>query len=199
MRTLRLFVRDPNADGGNNGDEKDPIKGLQAAVAAERKARQEAEARVAAIEADRKKAEEAAAAKAGEYEKLYAGLKPEHEKLAAKLTEYEKRESERVERVKSRNEERIKALPETGRKAVASLASHLPPEALAEWLDDNAALFGADAHRPAGTQARGAKVEEAIPAECIAEWERFGKRSGISEREWFENTWKPRHKAKGAA
>jgi hypothetical protein len=115
-----------------------------------------------------------------------------------RLGEYEKREAERTERVKARNADRIKALPEAGQKAVSRLADALPPEALAEWLDDNAALLGVTETRPAGT-VRAKVVEEVIPPECSREWARYGKHLDVTEHEWFENNWKPRHKAKGAA
>lgn len=196
MRRLPLFMRSPDGEGSGGGEGKDPVEGLKAAIAAERKARQEAEALVAAIEAEKKSAAEKAATEAGEFRKLYEGIKPEHDALKGKIAAYEKAEAERTERVKARNADRIKALPEAGQKAVSRLADALPPEALAEWLDDNAALLGVVESRPAGTQ-RGKVAEEPIPADCTAEWKKFG--SYGTEREWFENTWKPRHKAKGAA
>jgi hypothetical protein len=51
--------------------------------------------------------------------------------------------------------------------------------------------------RPIGTMAgTGKKNEEAIPAECTAEWQRYGATLNISERDWFEKNWKPRHPPK---
>jgi hypothetical protein len=188
---------DAGAGGGGGGGETTvPVAALQA----ERKARQELEARLAKIESDRKAADDAAAAKSGEYKALYEPLKAEHDKATARLTEFEKREAERTERVKARNDTRIKALPEAAAKALAPLAANLAPEALAEWMDEHLGALVAEAGgtRPAGTIGGGGgkKIEEPIPAAATESWERHGKRLGQSERDYFERVWKPRNPTK---
>ena len=119
--------------------------------------------------------------------------------LQSELTQLRERETARAEKVKTRNDERIKALPEKAQKAIAKLTAKLDPDEVADFLDNDLAELvpEAAATRPAGTVANGGKkVEEPIPAECTAEWERFGKNAGISERTWFEKNWKPRHPTK---
>jgi hypothetical protein len=208
LRMLSMVCRSPDdgVAGGGGGGGADAGAGAGggaettvpvAALQAERKARQELEARLAKIESDRKAADDAAAAKSGEYKALYEPLKAEHEKATARLTEFEKREAERTERVKTRNDARIKAFPEAAAKAVAPLAAKLSPEDLADWLDEHAPniIAEAGATRPAGTVAGGGgkKNEDPIPAECRAEWERYGKSTGVSDRDWYETNWLKRH------
>jgi hypothetical protein len=209
LRVLSMVCRSPDdgvgggggggadAGGGAGGGE---AAGQLAALQAERAKRQDLEARLAKIETDRKAADDAAAAKSGEYKALYEPLKAEHESAKGRLAEFEKREAERTEKVKTRNDARIKALPEAAAKALAPLAANLAPEALAEWMDEHLGALVADAGgtRPAGTIGGGGgkKVEEPIPAAALAEWERHGKRLGQSERDYFERVYKPRHTPK---
>jgi hypothetical protein len=202
LRVLSMVCRSPDdgvggggggADAGAGGGENRSEAGLLAALQAERKAGQDLKAQLAKIESDRKAADEAAATKAGEYQKLYDPLKAEHEKLTAELEGHRKANAERTERVKARNDTRIKALPEAAAKALAPLAANLAPEALAEWMDEHLGALVAEAGgtRPAGTVA-GTGRAEPIPAAATADWQKYGKALGISEREWFEKNWKPR-------
>lgn len=196
LRTLALMgpcrAADGEGSGGGGGDEAPKVVPVEA-LQAERKARQELEVRLAKIEGDRKAAEEAAAAKAGEYQKLYEPTKAELEAAKAKLAEHEAAAQARTERLAARNETRIKALPEAGQKAVKALAGKLSAEDLADYLDEHGSTFGADVTRPAGTVSNGgAKKLDEIPAEALAEWERHGKRLGQTDRDYYENVWKPR-------
>jgi type II secretory pathway component HofQ len=212
LRVLSMVCRSPDdgvagggggggADAGaGGGGENRSEAGLLAALQAERKAGQDLKAQLAKIESDRKAADEAAATKAGEYQKLYDPLKAEHEKLTAELEGHRKANAERTERVKARNDARIKALPEPAAKALAPLAASLAPEALADWMDEHLSALVAEAGttRPAGTVAGGGKkVEEPIPAACTQEWERYGRATGVTERDWYENNWLKRHPKKG--
>lgn len=170
-----------------------------AALEDERSKRQALEARLAKIESDRKVETEKAATESGKYKELYEPLKGEHERATARLTELEKRETDREARVALRNEERIKALPEKAAKALAPIASKLTPDDLADWLDSSLSSLVEEAptFRPSGTVAgSGKKVEEPIPAAASAEWQKWGKRTGVSEREYFEFNWKRRHPSK---
>ena len=196
MRTIPLVMRDPGNEGGGAGDDKGKSEadGLKAAVAAERKGRQDAESRLAKIEADSKAAAEAAAAEKGEHKKLYDDLAPKHKEATDRLKALEARETARVEKVATRNAERIKALPETTRKLASGLADKLDADALADWLEDAAPVLG-DTTRPAGTvKGKGGGGEDPIPPAAKTEWATYGQRLGISERDYFENTWKPRQK-----
>jgi hypothetical protein len=192
---MLMVCRSPDDGVGGGGGGADAAAGQLAALQAERAKRQAAEDRLAAIEAASKAAEEERAAKAGEYKNLYDPLKAEHEKATARITEFEKREAERTERVKTRNDARIAALPEKAAKALAPIAAALPPEALAEWMDDHLADLVAEAApaRPAGTIA-GTGRAEPIPPEATVDWQKYGKNLGVTEREWFEKNWKPRQK-----
>lgn len=192
------FRLSPDGESGTTGDTgAEPKTVPLEALVAERKARQDLAERLTKIEAERKAAEEKAAGEAGEYKSLFEKLKPEHEKLAGELDTYRKRETERAERLGARNAERIGKLSEAGQKAVKPLVGVMAPDALADWLDENAETFGGTGTRPAGTQSRDTKgKEDPIPPECSAEWRKHGQALGVSERDWYENTWKPRHKAK---
>ena len=202
LRTLALMMvcraPDDGGGGGGGGGEEAPKVVPVEALQAERKARQELEARLTKIEADRKAAEDKAAADAGEYRKLYEPTKAELETAKARLAGYEAAEAARAEKLQARNEARVKALPEAAQKAAKALVGKLSPEDLAEYLDEHGATFGADPiTRPAGTLGNGAGGKgEPIPAECKAEWEKYGKNLGVSERDWFERNWKPRHSKK---
>jgi hypothetical protein len=181
------------AGGGAGGEPKTvPVEALQA----ERKARQELEKRLADIDAANKAREEKAAADAGEHRKLYESLKPEHEKATARLAELEGRETKRLEKVDARNKERLKALPEAAQKALKPIAATMSPDDFADWLEENGGTFGATSEGvSAGTRrATGQKAEEPIPPEATAHWKKFGERLGVSERDWFEKTWKPLQK-----
>jgi hypothetical protein len=208
LRMLSMVCRSPDGDGGGGGGGGADAGGGDAAkvvpveaLLAERKARQDLQKQIDDIQAARKAADDAAAAKSGEYKALYEPLKAEHEKATARLTEFEKREAERTEKVKARNDARIKALPEPAAKALAPLAANLAPEALAEWMDEHLGALVADAGgtRPAGTVGGGGggrKNEDPIPAECKAEWERYGGPTGMTERDWYEKNWLKRHPKK---
>lgn len=189
----------PNDEGGSGGsgaggsDDADPKLVPVEALRAERKARQELETKLAKLDADRKAAEEKAAADAGEYRKLYEPTKAELDATKAELAKHEAAAAARTERLAARNDARIKALPEAACKAVSALAGKLSAEDLADYLDEHGTTFGADERRPAGTVSNGKKpVEDPIPAEALAEWERHGKRLGQSDRSYYENVWKPR-------
>lgn len=168
-----------------------PVEALQA----ERKARQAVEERIAAMEAATKAAAEKAAAEAGQFRELYEGAKPK----LARLDELEKRETARIERVSARNNERIKGLAPEVAAALGPIMGKLDADELADWLDTSLPKLVASATvtRPAGSQARDHKQgEDAIPAAATADWKRFGEHLGVTEREWFENNWKPRQKGK---
>lgn len=112
-------------------------RGLQQALAAERKQRQELAARLAEIEAAQKKREEEAAAKRGEFEQLYTSSKTELEKAQARLAELEAAEKARIERLTASNAEALKALPENLR---ALVPDGLDPEAASAQIAKLAAL-----------------------------------------------------------
>lgn len=186
------------------------IAALQAQLAAATTARTEAEAKVAALspaaarvaeleaaqavatEAQRAAAEEAAK-KSGEYKALYEPLVAEHATLKTKVTEYETRETARVAAVKTRADARVAALPPEVQAAIKSVTTRMDPEALIEFLDnDLPKLTGTAVVLPAGTVVgSGRKQEEAIPPECTAQWKKNGERNGTTEREWFDQVWKP--------
>ena len=185
----RFFAPD-DGGGGGGGEKTVPVEALQA----ERAKRQELEARLAKIEADGKAADEKRSQEAGDYRKLHDELKPAHEKATAELEALRKAEAKRLERISERNSARIKALPEAAQKALKPIASAMTPDDLADWMDEHGATFGA-VIRPAGTiSGAGRGHEEAIPAEASAEWQKYGKNLGVSERDWFDKNWKPRQK-----
>jgi hypothetical protein len=196
LRSLALMAPCRAADGegsGGGGGEDAPNVVPVEALQAERKARQELEVRLAKIEGDRKAAEEAAATKAGEYQKLYEPTKAERDALKAENEAFKAAETARSEKLQARNETRIKALPEASQKAIKALVGKLSPEDVADYLDEHGSTFGAEATRPAGTVSNGGrKTEDAIPPEALVEWERHGKRLGQTDREYYENVYKPR-------
>lgn len=165
------------------------------AVQAERKARQAVEARLAEMESQAKAQAEKAAAERGEFQKLYEEAKPKLERLTA----LEQREQARLERVTARNSERIKALSPEAAAAVGAIAGRMDPEDLADWMDTHLPKLSGTVTRPAGSQARDHKQgEDPIPPAATSHWERFGKVLGVTERDWFENNWKPLQKGKAS-
>lgn len=188
MRTL-LFARDPHADAGvttGAGDkaaESTPaeIETLRAELAKLR----DADAARAAAE---KAAEDAEAVKRGEAEKLLAARDQELAAAKERLAAFEARETARVQALEKANAERVKALP-------AAFADLLPAgldaDAAAAFLGKLEAAAGSDVAR--GTR-RGTHTDEPIPEACTAEWKLHSKGT-LSERDWFNNVWKPRQKA----
>lgn len=191
MRLLRLRCYDPNAEGGaageggkGAGDDAAALKArvadLEAKLAESARADESRKAAEAKAKADADKArldaEAADALKRGEHEKLYGAEKAAREAAEAKLADLSARETRRLEALTERNKARIKEIPESHRTLVPP---SLDPDALAHYLDVNAALLkGSDVVtsgvRGKGTGSGGADTK-GIPAEIVAEADRYGK------------------------
>lgn len=202
MRLRRLCMDQNGGEGGGGADDSTktvPLAALQAERAARAAASEKAanlEKRLADIEAANKAADEDRAAKAGEHKQLYDALKPEHDKATARLAEIEKAEKRREERFSAKNKDRLAALPDAAQKALKPISGTMSAEDFADYLDEHAATFGAVEVSAGTRRADGRKAEEAIPADASADWQKFGKHLGVSERDWYEKNWKPRQKAK---
>lgn len=158
----------------------------------------EIEAKEAERAASAKKADEDAAAKRGEYEKLHGAEKQRADAAEAKLKDREKAENARLEKVKARTDARVAKLSPALKAAVAPLAASLSPDALADWIDEHLPALEEDAERPAGTRSRDTKGKVDVPPECVTEWEKYGKHLGLTAEQWFENN-KTRFAAKKTA
>ena len=184
-------ANEPEPEGGNQ------LKGLQAAKAAEAKKRQAAEQRAAELEqrlaefeAAQQKREEEAAAKRGEFEKLYTDLKAQFDPLTEKLSAYEKREQERTEALTKANAEALEQLPENMR---ALVPEGLDPEAKAAQIRKLAALVTDETPRGGFAPRKGPKGEGKgpIPEHVVSEALRYGY-SEDNVRSYYEKVWKPR-------
>ncbi len=153
--------------GGPPPDKPDPkvderLKGLEAGIAAERKARQEAEARL-------KSFEEAEAKKRGEYEGLYKEASEKLSDYEKRLKTYEEKENARLERISKGNEEKVKKLSAEHRDLVPAISD---PEALGEWLDKFSSRLP-EPPKGGNVAGKGSSTEE-IPADIAAEAQRRG-------------------------
>lgn len=99
------------------------------ALLTERKVRQDLEARIAKIEADRKAADEAEAAKRGEFQRLYEEAKAKAEAAEKELTGLRESATKAAERQRERQTARIAALPD-------SLKALVPDALTGDALDD---------------------------------------------------------------
>lgn len=161
-----------SASGGGKRTE-----GMQKALTAEREKRQALEQRLAEIEAAQKKRDEEAAAKRGEFEKLYTELKAETDPLREKLTAYQQREQARTEALNKANAEALEALPEDLRGLVPD---GLNPEAKAAQIRKVAAMVG---EAPSGGFAprKSVKDKPKIPQACIDS----AKHHNREPEQWF--------------
>lgn len=174
---------------GNGGGAGHVEQGLQAALAAERKKRQEFERQLAEIrqqqeEADRKKAEEQ-----GEFKRLYEEAEAKRQAQQAELDQLRQAQQAAAEAQGKRSKERIEALPEEARKLIPE---GLSGAALASHLDAIEQTF-ADPQRPAGAQPRGSRGGgDSIPAACHA----AAKKAGLAKATpTFFERWKSRTRA----
>lgn len=195
MGSMRLYrFHDPNGDGGDPGKGKggDDLTAKELAELRKFKSDREA-ADLQAAEA-KKKADDEAAKKRGDHEALLKSKDDELKGATERLKALEAKEKTRLDAVGKRNEERIKALPEKFRKVVPA---GLDADATADFLDNLAGAIGEEdvatgARRPTGT------ASKSIPAECRAEFDRYGAHLGGTVEDWYTNNWKPRQKRPAA-
>lgn len=161
-------------------------RGLQQALAAERKKRQELEQRLSTWEAEQRQQKEAEAKKRGEYEQLYQTASTELESAREQLAAFRAAETSRLERVTQSNEQRLAALPETFRSLVPA---GLAPDLVAEQISRLENVVSQNTPT-GGIPPRTGKIgEDKIPAECIREAERYGYSDA---RNYYNRVWKPR-------
>lgn len=194
------FEEDGEPDGEANEPDEQPEgnqdKGLQAAKAAETKKRQaaeqraaELEQRLAEIEAAQKKRDEEAAAKRGEFEKLYTDLKAETDPLREQLTAYQQREQARTEALNKANAEALEALPEDLRGLVPD---GLDPEAKAAQIRKVAAMIGEAPSGGFAPRVRQKAESDAIPAEYREQVAREAQRYGMDPKLYYKLRVKPK-------
>ena len=165
--------------------------GLEQALSAERKKRQETEQRLSSLLAadeDRRKAE---AAEQGKFQDLYT--EAEAARLAAmeRLTVLEQAESTRLTALQQQLASRIEKLPEQYR---ALIPENLPIDTLSQHLASVEKLISeplAQVHT--GTLKTSSPTSEPIPAEAIAEAAKYGYSDA---RRYFDKIYSPRMKRK---
>ncbi len=173
-----------SASGGGKRTE-----GMQKALTAEREKRQALEQRLAEIEAAQKKRDEEAAAKRGEFEKLYTELKAETDPLREKLTAYQQREQARTEALNKANAEALEALPEDLRGLVPD---GLDPEAKAAQIRKVAAMVGDAPSGGFAPRGRQKTESDAIPAEYREQAAREAQRYGMDPKRYYKLRMKPK-------
>lgn len=171
-----------STEGADATPETREEAGILADLKRERAKRQEAVAELERIRKEQADREAEAAAKRGEFEKLYKEALPYKEQFEA----LKAREDARLARLTERNAERVEALPEH----LKALAPSLPdPEAMSEWLDKASKAAGEE-RKPAGTQGHKGPPKGGVPQECIDEARRLGK----DPEYWFRTGWQKRNK-----
>jgi hypothetical protein len=161
-------------------------RGLQQALTAERKKRQELESRLAGIEAAQREAQEAEAKRRGQFEDLYETASAELANARQELADYKQRESDRLERIIGANQQRLAALPETFR---ALVPDGLAPDLVAEQISKLEAVLVQNTPTGGIPPRTGKVAEDKIPTECIKEAERYGY---TDARNYYNRVWKPR-------
>lgn len=208
---LPMYAEPEGGAGGGGGDptpeQPDPVKlaaDLESARAEARAAKEAAATAVA--EAARIKAErEAEALKAREkdgdilnlYEETKGALTAKEQALAAtaaELAELKAEKQARLDAMTAANTERLGKLPEEYR---ALVPAGLDPETTATQIarvEEVARKATAQPEGGRGGPRTGKETPpEKIPAECIAEAQRYGMEPAI----WFETVYKPRMKRLG--
>lgn len=132
--------------------------------------------------ADAAKADEDAAKKRGDFEKLLA----DKDAKIATLAELEKREAARIKRVGEKVEARIKALPKDRQSLVPDVLK-ADPDALADYLETNWALLSG---QPAGegTDKPGHKPKpsEMSDADVPADIAEQARMRGLAPAAWYK-------------
>ena len=166
-------------------------QGLQAALQAERKKRQEIEARLSSFEAEQRQRAEEDAKRRGEYEALYTEARSKLDTLTTELDSYKARETARLEALQSENRARLEALPESFR---ALVPEGLSPDAVRSHLGRLESVLS-QATPSGGIPPRmGKAVQEKIPEAALREAERYGYSDA---RGYYDRVWKPRQERKG--
>lgn len=187
---------DSEESGGDGGEKEEKPKskrdtGLQSALVAERKARQELQGRLDRIEADAKKAREAEKKKRGEYEGLYTESQAKLQAQAAELDTLRAEKTTRIEALKASNAERLAKLPEDWRDLADPEAD---PSKLARQLTRLEKRAGVAETRPAGApQSKPPKKgSEHIPERYRQEVATMAARFGLKPETYWRIRMKPR-------
>ena len=173
--------------GGAKPADERANAGILADLKRERAARQAAETEAKTLREAADKASREQAEKAGEFQKLYEGLKPQYDDLTAKYNALTKRETDRLEAVAKRNTERRDALPENLRGLVPEGLDADATTAQIERLEALAKGQTFAAGTGAGAGSGGAK-KPTIPQEAREYAIRLGKKTD-DEIEKFFPSW----------
>lgn len=174
----------------STSEEGNQTRGLQEALQAERKRRQEMEARLSAFEQKQREQAEAEAKKRGEFEALYTSAKSEMEKISSELASYKTKEANRIQALQAENAERLRNLPENFR---ALVPDGLDPDSTRSQIARLESVLG-QATPSGGIPPRGTKpAQEKIPEAALLEAERYGYSDA---RSYFEKIFKPRQNRK---
>ena len=161
-------------------------RGLQQALTAERKRRQDLEQRLADIEKTQREAREADAKRRGEFEQLYQTASSELEATRAQLADFQAREDGRLKKLTEANTARLAALPESFR---ALVPDGMTPDLVAEQLTKLESVITQNTPTGGIPPRTGAIAQDKIPTQCLKEAERYGYSDA---RVYFEKIWKPR-------
>ena len=193
------FEEDGEPEGGGAGEpEPEPggkqTEGMQAALAAEREKRQALEQQLAEFKAAQQKAADEAAAKRGEFEQLYNGLKAEYDPLKEQLDALVAEKTARTEALKTANEAALKELPEGLRSLVPE---GLNPEQTAAQIRKLQAMQGDDGtpRGGIGPRKKPGQGQDQIPEAAIRQAKNLGY-SDDNVRSYYERVWKPRQERK---
>ena len=166
----------------------DQLKGMQAALAAERKKRQEYEAQLATFQAAQREAEEAAAKKRGEFETLYTTAKQERDALEAKVKAFEEAEATRLADLTAANDAAMKALPKNFRALVPENLS--PGDKAAQIARLQATL--ADATPTGGIPPKAPPKTDVIPSQYVAATNTEAARYKMDPLQYWKVRMRPR-------
>lgn len=182
--------QETSAETTSTPEEGNQTRGLQEALQAERKRRQEMEARLSAFESKQREQAEAEAKKRGEFESLYTSARSEMQKIQDELAAYKTREAERVQRMQAENAQRLQNLPENFR---ALVPDGLDPDATRSQIERLESVLG-QATPTGGIPPRGTKpAQDKIPEAALLEAERYGYSDA---RNYYEKIFKPRQSRK---
>lgn len=160
--------------------------GLEQALSAERKKRQEMEQKVSQLVAADEERRKQEAAEQGKYQELYT--EAESARLAAieRLTALESAEAARLAAMKTQLAERIAGLPEQYR---ALIPEGLPVDTLKQHLASVEKLISEPLAQVHTGTLKTAPASEPIPAEAIAEATKYGYSDA---RRYYERVYAPR-------